>query len=472
MIYYLSQAPIVYGLWAFFLFFLPILIFLKLTSVSAELVELKGLTLKPKLLNGNVVSISNNFDEFARNHPGILKSNKIMRLFGIICRDADNGKSYNPNLYISAYKATLQKFVFWILLGSHIPLLFLILIIKAPVSDIAKYQVCSYILVYILEMIIQYRHSHFTRFFYTNWYNKILNFDLITVKLIREDVDQIRKLSNSHDLLEVIAKFNESNAYLANSLTQHSDMLNAKFNAFIEINRKTEGINSQSVLLSLDDYNSKYDELNGHIREITQNMQSSLDSIMELTNERKDEINIINKNTELLSEIRERFKNYQSEAISQELSHLQAITNSLDNNVNKAFTSATKVIEQNFERLEEGYNKFFDVCKSLSESVSSQYEEKTASALTLLFGKLESEFKKMKENTENQIKVVQSTSEATALLCKTVYDFTQYTTDQNFMNKIAKFTNFSNSLKLAAERLISFEKLAALWEVKDNEPDK
>jgi hypothetical protein len=449
------------------------MIFFRFTGIGIELFELKGLKLTPKLLNGNIIGVSNNFEAFMKANPNLKESNVALKIFKNVCNDAKKGVSYNPNLYISSYKAMLQKFVLWMLLDSHIPLIFLLFIKWMPFAEIVKYQVCCYILIYILEMIIQYKHARFVKVFYTNWYNKVLNFDLLTIKLIHNDVDQIKKLSNSNDLLEVVNKFEGTNITLTNELSLHSKMLSAKLGELINLQQKTNGINAQSVLLSLDDSIAKYREINAHIQAISESIRGSFESITSMSENRENEINAINKNTELLSDIRERFKTYQSEAFTTELAQLQTITASLDSNVSKAFISAGNVITQNFKRLEEGYDKFFDMCKALSEAVSGNYEEKTASALTLLFNGLVPEFLAMRKQTEKTTAVIERTSQATELLCKTVYEFTQYTMSPNFMGKIGRFVNFSNRLKDAAEKLISYEKLASFGDVMaDSQNDK
>lgn len=460
----ISQIQNVYTIWFLFLFLIPIIIFLKFTGIYVELLELKGLKLTPRLLNGNIVGISSNYKEFIAGNSNFKKNNIILKIFINICNDAENGFSYNSNFYILSYKSTLQKFVLWMLLGSHIPVIYLLLIKNILFSQIINYQVCCYILVYILEMIIRYKHARFSKIFYTNWYNKILNFDLLTVKMIRNDIDQINKLSNSHDLLESINKFEGVNTTLANSLSSHSKMLSIKLDELINLQNRMNGINAQSILLSLDDSIIKYREINAHIQAISENIQNSFESITKLSENRIDEINTINKNSELLSNLREQFTNYQSEAFKIELAQFKEIAASLDNNVNKAFNSAGNVIMQNFKRLEDGYDKFFDMCKTLSDAVSDNYEEKTASALSLLFNTLVSEFAEIRNQTEKTTEIIEKTSQATEQLCKTVYEFTQYTMSPGFMGKISRFGNFSNRLKEAAEKLISYEKLASLFE--------
>jgi hypothetical protein len=446
--------------------------FFRFTSIDIDLIDLKGLKLTPRLLNGNVVGISNNFDVFIKNNPNLNETNLVLKLLKNICNDANNGLSYNPNFYISSYKGTLHKFVFFILLCSHIPLLYLLLICKISFIEIIKYQVCCYILIYILEMIIQHKHAQFSKVFYTNWYNKILNFDLLTINLIRNDVEKIKELSNSHDLLDIVNKFESSNTVLANKLLMQSEMLSTKLDELINIQQKMNGINAQSVLISLDDSIAKYREINAHIQVISENILNSFENITMISKSREDEINAINKNAGLLLDIREQFKNYQSDIFKTELDQLQMITTSLDNNVNKAFVSAVNVITQNFERLENGYDKFFDMCNLLNKSFSNSYEEKTASALALFFNVLMQEHSDMRQQTEKVTEVIERTSEATELLCKTFYDFTQYTKRPGFMEKISSFVNFSSRLKDATEKLISYENIASLSELSVNNKKK
>jgi cytochrome c556 len=458
------QIQDIYVIWLLFLFLIPVIIFLKDTRIDIELLELNGLKLTPKLLDGNITGIENNYKEFIAKHPKLKKNNIVLKIFKNICDDAGNGISYNPNLYISSFNSTLQKFVLWILLGSHIPVIYLILIKNVLFSQIVNYQVCCYIAVYILEMIVRYKRARFSKVFYTNWYNKILNFDLLTVKLIRNDIEQIKNLSNSRDFLEAVNRLEGTNNELANSLTSHSKMLSIKLDELINLQNRMNGINPQSIILSLDDSIMKYRDINDHIQVISENIQKSFESIIKLSKSRKDEINSINKNSELLSELREQFTNYQSEAFKEELAQFEKMSDSLNNNVSNAVKSASYTIEQNFQRLKEGYDKFFDMCDELRKAVSANYEEKTASALTSFYNTLLSEFEEMRKQTEKTTEIIDKTSQATEQLCKIIYEFTQYTVSPDFMGKISKYGNFSNRLKEAAEKLISYEKLASLVE--------
>ena len=462
MIDFLPQIQFIFMLWFLVFYLLPVIIILRYNRIDIELFELKGLELTPQKLDNNIVGVSNNYEAYIQKHPNLKKSNVIIKILKDICSNAGKGIFVNPNLYISSYRSTLRKYVLWLLLGSHIPLLFLLFTQTALLAEIVKYQICCYILIYILEMIFQYKHALFTKIFYANWYNKILNFDLLTVKMIRNDVEQITNLSNSHDLLESINKFETINAELSNNLISHSKMLSDKLDELLKMQQKMNGINSQSILLSLDDSVARYREINAHIQVVSESIRNSVDCITKLTEERKDEINAINKNSGLLSDMRDRFINYQSEAFKAELAHLQQITTSIDNNAGKAFASAGNVITQNFVRLEEGYDRFFDMCKSLSTAISNDYEEKTASALKIFLDNLISEFSEMKKQTEKSVQVIENTSQSTELLCKTVYDFTQFTMAPDFMSKISKFGTFSARLKDAAEKLLSYEKLASL----------
>jgi hypothetical protein len=456
---------IYYVVWFLAFFIIPAVIFFRHTAILQEMVSLEGLILKPVLKDGNIVSISNDFTAFINKNTSIKKGNIIIKMLQTMCNDADKGICHNPTLYLSNFHAILRKFILWVLLGSHVPLIVFLFIKVIPFAEIIKYQVCCYVLIYILEMALQYKYAQFTQVFYTSWYDKILNFDLLTVSMIRNDTEQIRKLSNSHDLLEAVDKFTSANSILSNELSSHTTMLSARLDKFLNIQQKTNGINAQTVLLSLDDCIKKFSEVYENMRGIARDVENSLNSITALSESKSFEINAINKNTDVLSDIRGQFKTYQSEALSSELNHLQKITESLENNISKAFLSIDSAVTQNLSRLETGYERFFDMCKTLSESMSEKYEEKTASILTLLFNNLVSEFTAIRERMDKLTNVITGTSDATKVLCETVFEFTQYTMSPNFMGRIANYVNFSGKLKDAADKLISYQKLAELGDI-------
>ncbi|MDR1459352.1 MAG: hypothetical protein LBI60_03985, partial [Bacteroidales bacterium] len=318
------------------------------------MVVLKGLVLKPRLKDGNIVSISSDFAAFMKENTNLENSNIVIKMLKTMCNDADKGVCFNPGLYLSNFRATLRKFILWVLLGNHGPLIVLLFLYIMPLFEIINYQVCCYFLTYILEMALQYKYAQFTRLFYANWYDKILNFDLLTVNMIRNDTEKIKELSSTQDLLEIVDKFTTTNSVLSNGLMDSTAMLSARLDEFLNIQQKSNGINTQTILISLDDCIKKFTEVHKSMQGIAENAENSLDNLTKLSESKEDEINAINKNTDILSDLRERFKTYQSEAFSSELTHLQKITESLENNVSKAFLSIDTAIIQNFSRLEAG----------------------------------------------------------------------------------------------------------------------
>jgi hypothetical protein len=442
-----------------------VVIFFRLAAVLPEMITLKGLVLKPKLKNDNIVSVSNDFAAFMKKNASLKDGNIVIKMLRIMCNDADKGVCHNPGLYLSGFRTTLRKFVLWVLLGSHVPLIVLLFLEIMPFSEIIKYQICCYVLIYMLEMALQYKYAQFKRFFYSAWYDKILNFDLLAVNMIRNDTEKIKQLSNSHELLEAVEKFSVSNSVLSDKLSTHAAMLSSRLDEFLGIQQKTNGINAQTVILSLDDCIKRFTGVHERIQEIAGNIENSLDNLINLSKPREDEINAINKNTDILCDLRERFKTYQSEAFSSELIHLQKVTESLENNISKAFISIDTAITQNFSRLETGYDRFFDMCKTLSEAMSDKYEEKTVSMLKLLFNNLVSEFVLTRERMDKLTDVITGTSEATKVLCGTVFDFTQYTMSPDFMSRITNYVNFSGKLRDAADKLISYQKLTELGDI-------
>jgi hypothetical protein len=466
---------IYYALWVQALFLIPVIVFFHLTKIYPELASLKDLSAQPKLKAGNVVSVSCDFDKFMRGHPNLKESNLVVKALRAMCEDGKNGICHNPNLYLSDFRGRLRKFLLWILLGSHIPFLILLFLEIMPFAELAKYQVCCYVLTYMLAMALQYKYAQFARLFYGTWHDKILNFDLLSVSMIRNDMEQIKKMSNSRDLLETVSKFTETNERIFSGLTLHTTMLSEKLDGLINLQERTNGITAENVLLTLQDSIVKYREINAHFQAISEHIRNSFESMTKLSDRKKEEINAVNKNSELLLELRENFKTYQSEAHKTELAQLKSITESLENNVSKTFLSIETAITQNFLRLEAGYDQFFDMCKALTETMSEDYEEKTASILTLFFNKMVSELTIIKERTDRLSNVIEGTSGATKILCETVYDFTQYTMSPDFMGRIANYANFSRKLKDAADKLISYQKLTALGDVavpQESAPDK
>ena len=103
-----------FWVWLCALFLLPLMIIFKLTSVIPKIANLEGLELKPRMSNNNVVfSIETNYDDFISN-TGIgnsaIKFNIITKILNIMCNDANNGKKYNPKLYLSVLKIPMIVF--------------------------------------------------------------------------------------------------------------------------------------------------------------------------------------------------------------------------------------------------------------------------------------------------------------------------------------------------------------------------
>ncbi|MHC6202380.1 hypothetical protein ACYULU_04205 [Breznakiellaceae bacterium SP9] len=455
MIYY-------YGVWFLTLFLIPTLVVFRRSSISKEMRSLDGLVLKPELKDGTVVAMANDFAAFVAEKPQLKRDNIVVKILQTMCDDAAKGVCHSASLYLSTFRAALRKIILWVLLGSHIPLIVLLFRERGPFAALIKYQVCAYVLVYMLEMALQYKYAAFTKIFYTSWYDKIVNFDLLTVRMIHHDVERIKGLSNSGDLLEAIDKFMLVNNTLSNELSSTANMLSSRLDEFLSIQDAAKGINAQTVLSSFDDCTKKALQVTTHMEGIAKNVEASLTHLTALSESKRLEINAVNRNTEVLYELRQRFKTYQSEAFSAELSHLQHVAESLENNVSKAFAGINTAITQHYSHLEMGYDSFFDMCKSLSEAMSDKYEEKTAAILAELLTHCIAAFTAISERMNTLTASITGTSDATKVLCETMFDFTRYTADPNFMRRIAKYVNFSRKLKSAADTLLSYQKLIEL----------
>jgi hypothetical protein len=446
---------------------MPLIVLFRRTTILPEMLELKGLVLKPRLMDGRIVSMSSNVADFLKKNEKIKNTNLLVGILQAMCNDADKGICHSANLYLTDFRASLRKFMLWVLLGSHIPFFVLLFYKHAPFTELIKYQLCCYVLMYLLEMALQYRYIGFTKVFYTHWYDKIMNFDLLLVSMIRSDVKNIKNLCNSQVLQETVEKFAESNSSLANGLLTHTVMLSARLEDFLNVQQKTNGISAQTVVMSLDDCIKRFTEVHENLRQINAGFEQAFDTLTKINKSNKNEINAINKNAEMLFDLRENFKTYKSEAVSAEITQLQKTAGLLENNVGSAFAAISNAMSQNFTRLEAGYDEFFDMCKNMSETMLSNYEEKSASLLTSLSDSLVGEFAVIKERMEKLASAIEGTSEATKIICETFFDFTQYNKAPDFMDKITKFVKFSGKLKDAADKLIVYEKLAALGLAED-----
>jgi hypothetical protein len=409
-----------------------------------------------------------NLDSFLKTHPELSKKNVLVTILRTLCKDAADGKKTNPQGYLAGYKALINKICAIVFLSGFIPfLVFIFMGIDA--IDLLNVQVLALLCVLIMRTILCSRFDTFTSVFYSCWYDKILNFDLISVQVLRPLVLEALQSPERDRLAAAVNAFSEAEQQRSEALLRNSNQIAEKIDAFIALQQAGNGITAQNVSAAFLETLEKVESLGAALNEVNNKMASSLDHLTLLSDRSKIDINALNRNAALLSDLRRLFVTYKSDAVSAEILHLQAVTKSLEEEVVKTFESIEAAISKNIESLQSGYGSFFDMCNKFNDAVSNTYDAKTANVLAAINERIAEGFRAVREETAGLAAAVEKTSESTQILCQNVHDFTQFTLSPSFMHRIKDYATFYKKLNFAASHLISYEKLRGLYKEQDDE---
>jgi hypothetical protein len=411
----------------------------------------------------NVVSISSDFPGFLKNLEKT-KNNLVIRILRRMCNDAKSGLRLNPNVYILNYKDMCRGFVFYIFLSAHIPFIALYLIDADFISKLIFMQSSSYVLILLLKKSTDHKTSLFCKNFYTHWYDKILNFDLIAINALKPAVLSALNTEINNNLLAAVKSFAQEDEAQFNKLAFAAQDLSLHLEKFTELQNGNGSITADKITHSLDNILKKIIELNADFDKMNGVMTTSFSNLVSISDNNKLDINAMNQNACLLRELKDAFVSYQSEALSPALAHLQKISSSLENDISKTFASIDTTISTNTEKLLSSYERFFEICETFNKSMSVYYESGNIDTLKSLNETFFDELEKIgNQNREIQI-AFKSCSDSTKKLCESTYDFAQYTNSSDFMNKIRSNINFRKRLNAAQEKLVSYEKIVKLYE--------
>ncbi|MDR2194420.1 MAG: hypothetical protein LBP19_08150 [Treponema sp.] len=470
-----EQIIVIYALWFLLLYILPVIYFSKKTRTTQELLDLSGLKLAPVIdKNQNVIKMNSNFNDFVNKQSNIMKNNFIIEILGRMCTDAKVGKKVNQNAYISNYKEKCDKFVAYVFFLMHIPFIASLYVMYAGViaastktsllSFLFMIHTFCFICILLLKRHADSKVALFTDALYTRWYDKIANFDLITIKELRPAVLNALKSEDTNRLLSAVNIFSATNTKRCDMLLQSTTDMTAKLDEFIKLQSGTEVITWQNITGFFNDALKKINELNSTLSVICEHINAIMPKCTELADKTKVDINAMNKNAALLLELKQLLSAYKSDAFSVELHHLERITDSLEHTISGTFTSIDTIIKKNADDLRSSYDKFFAICETFNEAVSIDFERDTIEALHTLNDSFSQELKKLGKTNAELEAVITETSNSTNRLCDSVYDFTQFTLAPNFMNKIRSYVNFTQKLNDAHAKLSSYEQLATLYE--------
>jgi hypothetical protein len=353
---------VIYILWGVFLFLFPALVFVRFLALPEKLISLEGLAVKPYFdKEKDVTRADTNYDKFmaavCSGKASVWKKNIPLVILGVLCRDAHNGVKYHPELYLARYKNSVRHFTAYIFLGSFLPsllLLFKFLFFYEPenIPIVIVLQACCLVLVFFLYRILYYLFESFEAVFYKNWFDKILNFDVLTIRELRpRALDSLAAVFQQ----DIWQKINEGSAALARQIE--------KFNNFRERGRELSG---EGLVETAQSKIAMLGELSAALEAICDKADAALKSLALLARRNKADINAITENTAKLIELKDLMLNWRNNSQDAELDALHKVTEKLEHGITQVFSNMEQTVELNARELSASFERFSDACRSLS----------------------------------------------------------------------------------------------------------
>jgi len=376
-------------IWLSALFLLPLVILFWRTSINKKMVTLEGLELKPCMdINNNVFSIGTNCDDFiedAKIGKRAKKYNIIVRIFRLICADANDGARYNPEAYLSILKSTYDHFFSIMLLCSFFPAVISIIFESGSFYEILRMQILCCVMVFVINIVLKNRFMKFREIFFRTWYNKILNFDLIAIHEIRANIEDDHSSIAAHNAMSaLLSKFIGMKDTLEKSMESHTALMKEKLDEFIKYKQADEFVSNNDILNTLQSGIEATAELNGAYGQITSNINTALASFQELTSIPKPTIDAINENAFLLKEIRDKFSSHSEKTHATELEHLQQITTTLERNIDNTFALVESTLKRTTHTLNDSYERFSAMCAKFNQTHSATIDLKQMESVLAL----------------------------------------------------------------------------------------
>jgi hypothetical protein len=369
----MTEIIITYSIWFSLCYLIPIVVFNKRTAITGEMINLADLKLKPTFGdNKNVISINSDFTGFLKKHPKIKGNNVIIKILRRMCNYAKQGIKLNPNAYILDYKNLCNRFVSYIFFSVHIP--FIVFCLNGNLgSGLVAIQVIAYVLILLLKFGIDNKISTFCKYFYTYWYDKILNFDLIVINALKPAMLSALNSEMNNTLLAIVKSLSDDDERRCAMLDNSTQELSSKLDELIKFQTGNESVTPGSIITSLDTILEKVTSLNSLFDATNETINNSLSKIITVSNKKKLDINAINQNTALLKGLKEMMLSYKSDALASELTQLGKITSTLENDIGKTFISIDTTISKNTEKLLASYEIFFAICETFNSKISGKY---------------------------------------------------------------------------------------------------
>jgi hypothetical protein len=363
---------VIYGLCFVFLYIVPATLFLRRLKIPGELRKLENLTVEPHYdKNKNVAFIKNNFDVFSFGLGRPLRGNYPLKILRRICINAENGKRYNPALYLSLYKKEHIRLLGNLFLASHIaPLIILFWPGFAPgdLFDILlSLQFMWYVLLVVLQRLLARNLDAFTEVFYRNWHDKLLNFDIISVNALKDRLFNETHSVSDTEINNITSKLKDAFSAPAAALLSASSVLAAALAEFSAGNRKGELVTAESVIASLDANLKRIELLCENLENAAALSKESYKDMHKFVHTNEITINAVNALADEFSGLRRTLAGHLDASGNTAIEKLAGIATALENNVNKTFMAIEETLKTNTQELSKTYEYFFDICRTITE---------------------------------------------------------------------------------------------------------
>ena len=377
---------IVYGLCFIFTFLVPFAIFLRRMKMLPWLWDLENLVSEPQYdKDNNVLSIDNNFKEFSGNMGKSIHHNYFFKILSRICADVKDGNRYEPSFYLMLYRKYQYRFLGNIFLASHIaPVLFLllrqfnfhnmfgvVLFLRLNTGNmfgvLLFLQFIWYVLIIAGQRLLSGKYDLFTEMFYCGWYNKLLNFDMLSINALKKNLFSMTYFVTPDEINNILMETRNAFREPVELLLSSSQKLYSALETFTNDIRKFDLVTVESIIGSIEEKIKSFEELCEHLNKTTLQSEESYTYLLNFVDKSTIDINAINTLANEFSDLRKTLAGYTVTAETTAIEKLSNVTNTLEVNINKTFTAIEETLITNTVELSKSYNYFFELCKKLVE---------------------------------------------------------------------------------------------------------
>jgi hypothetical protein len=296
--------------------------------------------------------------------------------------------------------------------------------------------------------------------FYALWFDKILNFDNYAIKELFPNILNSNECATLIESINDLAKIERE---LDNTLANDTRDISQKLDEFISLQKSERVVTYNNITESLEHHIKKMEELGSAYEEISSKIENSLGHLIGVSDQKKLEINAINKNSASLNDLKKLFSSFRGKAMDSEITHLKEVSDILSSSINNTYASLEISINTSKDKLSAFFEYFYEICNRFTQSFSETLNETLPKTLNDLNLNIHQTYEKFDKQIQLLEEAIKSTNNSTQEICKILFNFSQFTNSPLFMEKI-KGSDFQNALVNASLNLVSYQKLVESYD--------